>query len=161
MKTENNPGHENKTLQLTIDNKKYDWNLQYITGEEVKKLANIPEEDDLFLAIKKPWKDEPISNDTKVDLARPGIEKFFSVKHIDLPVTIIVNGKEKSWDKREISFEEVVKLAFDNFVDNGSTLYTVTYKRGPEQNPDGTMVRGDKVFVKSKMIFNATPTDKS
>lgn len=161
MKTENNPGHENKTLKLTIDNKKYDWSLQYITGEEVKKLANIPEEDDLFLAIQKPWEDEPISNDTKVDLARPGIEKFFSVKYIDLPVTIIVNGKEKSWNKNEISFEEVVKLAFDNFVDNSSTLYTVTYKRGPEQNPEGTMVRGDKVFVKSKMIFNATPTDKS
>ena len=155
--------HENgkHELRLIIDGKHHEWNEQYITGVQVRKLGNIPIENEIFLAIKKPWEDEPIQDDSKTDLARPGVEHFYSIKPIELPIVIIVNGRERSWDKHLISFEEVVKLAFDNYVDNGNTLYTVTYKRGPEQNPEGTMVKGDRVFVKHKMIFNVTSTDKS
>jgi len=158
MKTENNNGHENKTLTLTIDNKKYDWNRQYITGEEIKKLANIPGNYDLFLAIKKPWEDEPIANDTKVDLARPGIEHFFSKKPI---VIIKVNGTSHEWPKEKISFVEVVKLAFDVYHDNPNWIYTVGYEDGPKQNPEGSMIKGQEVFVKHKMIFHAKATDQS
>ncbi|MBX3165134.1 MAG: multiubiquitin domain-containing protein [Bacteroidetes bacterium] len=163
MKDDLEKDHENgkHELRLVIDGKQYKWTEQYITGAEVRKLGGIPQENEIFLAIKKPWEDEFIQDDTKIDLARPGIEHFFTVKPIELPVVIIVNGRERSWDRRLITFEEVVKFAFDNYVDNGNTLYTVTYKRGPEQNPEGTMVKGDRVFVKHKMIFNVTPTDKS
>lgn len=76
-------------------------------------------------------------------------------------VTIVVNGREKQWSEKEISFEQVVKLAFDNYVDNGTTLYTVTYKRGQGEKSEGSMVKGDVVKVKDKMIFNVTATDKS
>ena len=76
-------------------------------------------------------------------------------------VIIIVNGREKQWSEKEISFEQVVKLAFDNYVDNGTTMYTVTYKRGQGEKPEGSMVKGDAVKVKDKMIFNVTATDKS
>ncbi|MBL7894531.1 MAG: multiubiquitin domain-containing protein [Bacteroidia bacterium] len=162
MSTQKDKGHENgKKLHLIIDGKHYDWSEQYITGAQVKELGKIPKENEVYLSIKKPWEDELILDETKTDLARPGIEHFYSVKPIELPVVIIVNGRERSWDKRTITFEEVVKLAFDNYMDNGTTLYTVTYKKGPEQNPEGTMVKGDKVFVKNKMIFNVTSTDKS
>lgn len=75
--------------------------------------------------------------------------------------TIVVNGREKQWSEKEISFEQVVKLAFDNYVDNGNTIYTVTYKRGQGNKPEGSMVKGDVVKVKDKMIFNVTATDKS
>ncbi len=157
--TEHPQGHENHALHLTINEKKYDWPHQFITGAEVRQLAHIPQEDKLFLSIKKPWEDEPIQNETKTDLARPGIEHFFS--KMALPITIIVNGREKSWNEKEISFEQVVKLAFDNYVDNGTTMYTVTYKRGQGEKPEGSMVKSDVVKVKDKMIFNVTATDKS
>jgi len=74
---------------------------------------------------------------------------------------LIVNGREKPWEKRNISFVEVVVLAFGHFNENPNIVYTVTYDRGPHQNPEGSMVKGDLVFVKNKMIFNATETDKS
>ncbi|WP_412467459.1 multiubiquitin domain-containing protein [Pedobacter sp. KLB.chiD] len=157
------PGIENfffrNILLLTINDKKYKWYEQYITGKQLKDLAKIPLEDVLYLSIKKPWEDELIENEANVDLARPGIEHFFS-KEIDREVIIIVNGKPKTWNKRKISFEEVVSLAEGN-ANSEQKAYTVTYLKGPKQNPEGEMAKGDIVFVTDKMIFNATPTDKS
>jgi hypothetical protein len=146
-------------LLLTINDKKYKWYEQYITGKQLKNLAQIPLEDVLYLSIKKPWEDELVENKTSVDLARPGIELFFS-KEVDREIMIIVNGKPKSWAKQKISFEEVVSLA-DGNATSEQKAYTVTYLKGPKQNPEGEMAKGDIVFVTDKMIFNATPTDKS
>ena len=75
--------------------------------------------------------------------------------------TIIVNGREKTWSEKEISFAQVVTLAFGTYVENGTTEYTVTYKRGQGSKPEGSMVKGESVKVKDKMIFNVTATDKS
>ncbi|WP_461630863.1 multiubiquitin domain-containing protein [Labilibaculum euxinus] len=75
--------------------------------------------------------------------------------------SIIVNGREKIWCKKFISFNELVKLAFESFNDNPNTCYTVTYSRGHGSKPEGSMVKGEEVKVKSKMIFNVSATDKS
>jgi hypothetical protein len=42
------------TLKLIIDGHPYTWAHQYITGEEVKKLGNLPLESDLYLSIREP-----------------------------------------------------------------------------------------------------------
>lgn len=151
-----------KSLKLKIDNRVYDWHEQYITGAELKQLGNIPTEELLFLAIKKPWEDELIENDTNVNLARPSIEHFYSKKEDDsLPFIILVNTRDKEWNKRKIKYEEVVLLAFPNDNGNSNITYTVTYSDGPKQNPEGSMVKGQKVFVTNKMKFNVTATNKS
>jgi hypothetical protein len=156
----NNEEHGKHVLKLTINGNSYEWHLEYITGAEIKQLGKIDSEDDLFLAIKKPWDDEPIYDDTKVNLARPEIEHFFS-KEKPCEIELIVNGKPKTWNQKAITFEQVVVLAFGNYDPNPNKVYTVTYDRGPHQNPEGTMVKGDKVITKNKMIFNVTATDKS
>jgi hypothetical protein len=159
-KEEQKNEHGKHVLQLTINGKQYEWHHEYISGSEIRKLGNIPPEEELFLAIKKPWEDEPIADDTKVNLARPEIEHFYS-KDKHLKITLIVNGRPKSWAEKTITFEQVVKLAFGSYDPNPNKVYTVTYDKGPHENPHGTMVKGDKVCVKDKMIFNVTCTDKS
>ncbi len=74
---------------------------------------------------------------------------------------IIVNGREKDWNNKEISFEEIVILAFGSHQENNRTCYTVTYTRGNNSKPQGSMVIGDTIHIKHKMIFNVTATDKS
>jgi len=68
-KEEQKNEHGKHVLQLTISGKQYEWHHEYITGAEIRKLGNIPLEEEIFLAIKKPWEDEPIADDTKVNLA--------------------------------------------------------------------------------------------
>lgn len=155
LKTDKKP-----PLHFTINGKAFEWHQEYILGAEVRKLGNIPADDNIFLAIKKPWEDEPISDETKVNLARPEIEHFYSRdKHHK--IELIVNGRPKPWKERTITFEQVVVLAFGSYDPNPCKVYTVTYDKGPHENPEGTMVKGDRVCVKDKMIFNVTATDKS
>ena len=74
---------------------------------------------------------------------------------------IIVNGREKRAKSKKITFNEVVELAFGQVSNNPNICYTITYKRGPGQNPEGSMVEGDIVKINKGMIFNVTQTDKS
>lgn len=152
--------NEKNVLHFTLNGKEYEWHIQFITGAEVRKLGNIPNEDEIFLKIKEPWKDELIKDDTEVDLARPGIEHFFS-KEKPVEITIIVNGSPKKWEKVKISFMEVIILAYGTYIDKPTFVYTVGYEDGPKENPEGSMIKGQDVFVKNKMIFHATGTDKS
>lgn len=76
-------------------------------------------------------------------------------------VKIIVNGIQKDWDKKKIKFKEVIILAYGEYIDKSTMVYTVAYEDGPKQNPEGSMIKDSFVFVKNKMIFHATATDKS
>ena len=77
------------------------------------------------------------------------------------PTKIIVNGRQKETSAKELSFHDVVRLAFDDAVFNEVTLYTITFKRGHGDKPEGTLVEGETVKVKEGMIFNVARTDKS
>lgn len=79
----------------------------------------------------------------------------------DKQFTIVVNAREKTFTGREISFNQVVELAFGSVSPNPNIVYTVTYKRGEGSKPEGSMEKGDTVRVKDGMIFNVTQTDKS
>lgn len=75
--------------------------------------------------------------------------------------SIIVNGRERNAESKELTFNQVVQLAYGQVNPNPNICYTVTYKRGPGQNPEGSMVEGDTVKINKGMIFNVTRTDKS
>ncbi len=80
----------------------------------------------------------------------------------DKAFTIVVNGKQKTVATKELTFGEVVKLAFpDAVLNDGKTVYTVTYKRAEGNKHEGELVQGETVKVKEGMIVNVTRTDKS
>jgi len=74
--------------------------------------------------------------------------------------TLLVNSRKEDWESDLISFDEVVKLAFPNDP-SPNTIYSVTYKHGPKENREGSMVQGVSVRVKSGMNFYVTPTGQS
>lgn len=149
-----------KKLQITINKKPYVWEKQYINGIQLRRLAGIDEDDELYLDNSGKFEDNLIANDERVNLARPGVEHFYS-KEVAKKVTLIVNGSPKNWEKKQISFRDVIILAYGTYVDSPTMVYTVGYEDGPKQNPEGSMQKDEKVFVKNKMIFHATATDKS
>lgn len=149
-----------KQLHFNINNKPFEWYKQYISLKEIKDLGNIHEDEDVFLRIPEPFEDELFTEENNIDLARPDTEHFYSKAH-PFKVMIIVNGREKLWEEKTISFIQVVILAFGSENNNPNRVYTVTYCKGPEPKAEGTMVKGSVVSVKNKMIFNVTATDKS
>lgn len=75
--------------------------------------------------------------------------------------TVIVNGREKTVTTKELTFAQVVALAFDNPPTGPNIVVTITYRRGEGNKPEGTLSEGGSVKVKDGMIFNVTATDKS
>lgn len=80
----------------------------------------------------------------------------------DKIVTIIVNGRQKDVPKHDdLTFDELVALAFDNPPQGEFICFTITYRKGSSNKPEGTLPEGDSVKPKEGMIFNVTATDKS
>jgi hypothetical protein len=76
-------------------------------------------------------------------------------------VTIIVNGTSHEVEKDEITYDEVVTLAFPDYPQHPEINYSVTYKRGIGEKPEGILSPGGKVKVKDQMIFRVSPTGQS
>lgn len=76
-------------------------------------------------------------------------------------VTIIVNARPKVVTKKELSFREVVALAYENPVFSETIAYTVTYKKGHPPRHEGQLVDGEFLKVKKDMVVNVVRTDKS
>lgn len=66
---------------------------------------------------------------------------------------VIVNGKEKSIEAKELSYQQIVVLANKNPDIN----YTVIYSRG-RRNEKGSLMEGDVVALKKGMKFNVDNT---
>lgn len=75
--------------------------------------------------------------------------------------TIVVNGRPKTVRGNQISYEAVVKLAYDDPPSGPSILITVTYRNGLPPRPEGTLLPGQTVRIQDRMIFNVVITDKS
>lgn len=79
----------------------------------------------------------------------------------DLDITIIVNGREKTVERGRLTFDQIVALAFDNPPTGEFICFTITFRRGHRDRPEGTLAEGESVNVREGMIFNVTATDKS
>lgn len=78
-------------------------------------------------------------------------------------ITIIVNGQEVivPAKPKEISYEQVVKIAYPEYKESNSIIYTVAYSKGPSENQKGTLVKGQTVKLKKEMIFNVGCSSRS
>lgn len=74
---------------------------------------------------------------------------------------IVVNSRNKVWTEKLISYEQVVVLAFGEISKDKNVIYTVTFTKGANDRPNGTLVKGDSVNVKNEMKFNVTQTNRS
>jgi len=137
------------------DQRKLDFDQHEVTGRQIKEAAKLPL--DTELAVDREDGFDSIANEEKLTI-RDG--ERFVVIHKD--IVLIVNGREKVWHEKHISFRQVVELAYgSDAFKNPDIIYRVTYTHGPKKNPKGTVVDGDTVHVKPGMIFNATPTNRS
>ncbi|MCU1508885.1 MAG: hypothetical protein JWQ12_1150 [Glaciihabitans sp.] len=83
---------------------------------------------------------------------------IFDVTATAKTVTIIINTRSQPWGEKEITFEQVVELAFPGQTyDPAGT--TVEYSRG--HGPDHALRTGQRVAVKDRMVFDVEPANRS
>ena len=76
-------------------------------------------------------------------------------------VTIYVNTRAKQVAKEDITFEELVALAFETPPKGDGVQFTIQYTRGHGNKPAGNLLEGQSVKVKEGMEFDVTPTNRS
>lgn len=76
-------------------------------------------------------------------------------------VTIIVEGTPHEWPKGEITYAEVVTLEVPTYSQHPEITYSVKYKNGHGNKPEGILSPGGSVKVKEGMIFSVSETGQS
>jgi hypothetical protein len=81
--------------------------------------------------------------------------------HGNKTVTIVVNTREHPWEKEEISFDQVFKLAYPHHQIVDGDDVTIQYSRGQNEKPKGSLTPHHSVKVKNKMVFDVYLTTRS
>ena len=125
------------------------------TGKSLRGLLDVSDRDELLRDNESP-NDEPVDSDDKVEF-RDG--PVFTTKRKGL--TIIVEATPHQWFKPKISYVEVATLFYPQYPQHPEVTYSVTYKRGPAERPEGILAPGASVKVVDCMMFNVSPTGQS
>jgi hypothetical protein len=76
-------------------------------------------------------------------------------------VTIIVEGTPHEWPKGEITYAEVITLEVPDYAQHPEITYSVKYKKGHGDKPEGILSPGGSIKVKEGMIFSVSETGQS
>ena len=76
-------------------------------------------------------------------------------------ITIIVNGRSKEVETEELSFDELVDLAFDDPARGQLIVFTITFRNAGGRPEDGELDEGQKLKVRNGTVINVTRTDQS
>lgn len=146
-------------FKLTLDNRQITWGKPAIRGSDLYKLANIGNQQGVFLEIRG-GTDRLIELEEMIDLTAPGIERFITAPRPTNEIEIIVNARPKSVPGPNVTFEQIVELAFPD-VHNPNIVFSITYRKAASVPPEGELGVGGVIKVKKGTIFNVTQTDKS
>lgn len=143
-----------RTYTLTVNERGWEWGASTILAADIYRYAGL--DDDLELILDSAG-DDVIPLDGEVRLDGMGVERIRSREA--KTVTIKVNGRPRSVEKRRHSYREIAALAYPN-PDFEKFNYTITYLHGVH-GAEGDLVEGETIEVKNGMVFNVRRSDKS
>ena len=79
----------------------------------------------------------------------------------DKTFSITVNGRPKEVEHEELSFDELVDLAFDDPARGPQIVFTITFREAGGRIPEGELDEGQRLKVRDGTIINVTRTDQS
>lgn len=147
-----------RRFPIQIDEQPFTVKGPFITGAKILALVGKDPERHFVTQILVGVDDIVIGPEDRVDLAQPGRERFTVVAK---PCEVIVNTRPRNVTQQVLTFDEVVRLAFDTSSDNEAVAYTVVYRKGDPSKPEGSVVKGGSVKVRCGMIFDVDRTDRS
>jgi len=147
------------THRFFVDGIALEWPKKILTGASIKFLAGKDEDLELVLE-RKDQEDRVIDDDDEVRIGADGVEKLYT-RVAQLALTIFVNTRPKPWNKKRISFEQVVAIAYPVPPPGQLIVYTVGFFNGPPNRPEGSLTAGESVRVRDQMEFDVKFTDRS
>ncbi len=146
-----------QVVHIHIDRQRYETPTP-TTGAALYLIAHIPAERQLFKEGHGNDEDLPIANDgTPVNLKNGDHLRTGKVGPAE--TTIYVNTEPVVWNHPQITYDDLVKLAFPNGPFDGNVRYSITWTK--PDGSEGAVLKGGKVKVVDGMRFDVRNTDKS
>ena len=79
----------------------------------------------------------------------------------DKTFAIVVNGRLRQVTTEELSFDELVDLAFDDPARGPQIVFTITFRKGGGRIEEGELDEGQRLKVRDGTVINVTRTDQS
>lgn len=149
-----------RIYKLTLDGRQLEWGKPAIKGAYLYQLGQVPKGRAVFLKVQGA---EPrlVERGEVIDLTGAGIEHFNTGPKPVTDYEIIVNARPRIVHEEDVTFEQVVELAFPG-PHGPNIMFSVTYRHAVSKPHAGELGAGGVVEVKKKgTIFNVTKTDKS
>lgn len=147
-----------RIFTFTLDERAFEWGADSISETELREHGDVSEDKDIVLDGDH---DEVVVRGAPIQLDGGGSEQLVTRKAPPRQVEIRVNGRKKVVPAGDITFEAVVQLAFPNGPGGPDVAYTVSYRHGPPNKPEGSLVAGQAVKVREGMVFNVSATNRS
>ena len=150
-----------REFKLTLDDRQLKWGKSTIEANALYALSGIGPEQAVFLEVRG-GTDRMIEPDELLDLTDTGIEHFITAKRLVQGYTIIVNSLDESVPNKQVTFEQVVQLAFPNDPIGSNIIYSMTYRHAASKPHAGELAEGGVIEVKHQgTVFNVTKTIQS
>lgn len=129
------------------------------TGGDLYKIGGVPTGYQLFRETRGNQEDEPIP-DSQAEVRLEQDQHFYSARRL---FHIFVNTKKKEVQQDFVTFEQILKLAYEPepVPEGPNWAFTVAYRRGPHNKPQGTLRAGESVPIKDGEVFHVKATDRS
>ncbi|TWU58944.1 hypothetical protein Poly51_17250 [Rubripirellula tenax] len=148
-----------RSYRFEVENDQQHWGKPLISGKVLRRLAKAGDDEVIYLEVRG-GQDRLVDSTDLVNLEEPGVERFFKAPKPDPSVQIIVNTREKTVPSEDVTFDQVVQLAFPG--SHGDTEeFTVTYDGALSCPTDGNLGAGGTVKVKQGTIFSVKRTIRS
>jgi hypothetical protein len=149
-----------RDFKLTLNDHQLEWGKPAIGGVILYTLANIGEDEAVFLEVRG-GEDRLIEPADLIDLTAPSIERFITAPRPPKTFEIIVNSRPREVDEKQVTFEQVVQLAFPGPHET-NVVFSMTYRHAASTPHAGELGAGGSVEVKKKgTVFNVTRTVQS
>lgn len=146
-----------RTYNFVGDELGYEWGAVSISETDLRDVMGVQPNEVLILE-RKDEPDREIEPGSSVDLSAGGTERIRSERR---RYRIIVNAREETVNGDTVNYAQLVALAFQPVPTGPDVLFTITYSKGPKENPKGTLPEGASVSIKNGMIFVVTQTNRS
>ncbi|WP_082033781.1 multiubiquitin domain-containing protein [Pseudomonas sp. PI1] len=150
-----------RDYKLTLDGRQLLWGMPVITGEALYTLSGIDSHHAVFLEVRG-GTDQVIEPGDSVDLTQSGVEHFITAVRPVKGYVIVVNSRDEPVPGKQVTFEQVVQLAFPGAPVEPNVRYSMTYRNAASKPHAGELAEGGFVEVKHEgTIFNVTKTVQS
>ena len=151
-------------FSISVNGKPINVNGPLDSGLEIKEAAieqGVAIELDFVLAkTALDGKESIVGDDDKVNVTE--VKDFIATApDVKAEIEIFVNTRLRQVTSDELSYQEVILLAFDPTPSGPNWEIAVSYRHGAGRPPDGRLRRGGIVKVRDGTVFNVTATDKS